>query len=260
MRDKILSGKRALVTAGGDGIGLAIAKRLHEAGATVHICARTCEKLAARAAEMPGLLWTQADVSRWEDVLRLFLEIKEKMGGLDILVNNAGIAGPTARIDEVSPEEWSRTMATNIDSQFLCSKLATPMLIEAGGGVVINMGSTASLFAYPCRSPYAASKWAVIGFTKTLALELGQFGIRVNAICPGCVEGDRINGVIAREAAVLGMSVDAVRDGYLNQTALHTFINAQDIADMCLFLCSPSGSRISGQVVTIDGFTENCHS
>lgn len=134
------------------------------------------------------------------------------------------------------------------------------MMIKAGGGSIVNLGSTASLFAYPFRTPYAASKWAVIGFTKSVALELGEYKIRANAICPGCVEGPRIEGVIAREAAKLGQTPDEVREGYLRQTALHTFIDARDIADMCLYLCSPMGAKISGQVLTIDGFTENCHS
>ena len=182
------------------------------------------------------------------------------MGGIDFLINNAGIAGPTARVDEVGVDEWANTVKTNLDSQFFCTKLAAPMMIKAGGGSIVNLGSTASLFAYPFRTPYAASKWAVIGFTKSVALELGEYKIRANAICPGCVEGPRIEGVIAREAAKLGQTPDEVREGYLRQTALHTFIDARDIADMCLYLCSPMGAKISGQVLTIDGFTENCHS
>ena len=255
-----VEGKRVLVTAGSDGIGKAIASAFHEVGARVHICSRTLEKLEKCAAEMPGLTYTVADAVCWDDVQRVFSDIEREMGGLDFLINNAGIAGPTARVDEVGVEEWSNTVRTNLDSQFFCTKLAAPMMIKAGGGSIVNLGSTASLFAYPFRTPYAASKWAVIGFTKSVALELGEFKIRANAICPGCVEGPRIEGVIAREAAKLGQTPDEVREGYLRQTALHTFIDARDIADMCLYLCSPMGAKISGQVLTIDGFTENCHS
>ena len=225
-----VEGKRVLVTAGSDGIGKAIASAFHEAGARVHICSRTLEKLEKCAAEMPGLTYTVADAACWDDVQRVFCDIEREMGG------------------------------TNLDSQFFCTKLAAPMMIKAGGGSIVNLGSTASLFAYPFRTPYAASKWAVIGFTKSVALELGEFKIRANTICPGCVEGPRIEGVIAREAAKLGQTPDEVREGYLHQTALHTFIDARDIADMCLYLCSPMGAKISGQVLTIDGFTENCHS
>lgn len=252
--------RRVLVTAGSDGIGKTIVSAFYNAGASVHICSRTESKLKECAKEMPGLSYTIADVSVFEDVIKVFADIDKEMGGLDFLINNAGVSGPTARVDEVNVDEWDKTMKVNIDSQFYCSKLAVPMIIKAGGGAIINMGSTASLFAYPFRSPYAASKWATIGFTKTLAQELGVFHIRTNAVCPGCVEGPRINGVIEREAAKLGCTPADVREGYLNQTALRTFINARDIAEMCVYLCSPAGEKISGQVMVIDGFTENCHS
>ena len=151
-------------------------------------------------------------------------------------------------------------MAVNINSQFYCARLAIPFLKETGGGSIINLGSTASLFGFALRSPYAASKWAVIGFTKTLALELGEFGIRANAICPGCVEGDRINAVIAAEADVRGVTVKAVREGYVQQTALRTFVTARDVANLVLYLCSEAGNKISGQALTVDGFTESCRS
>lgn len=255
-----LRDKKVLVTAGSDGIGKVIASAFHNAGARVHICSRSEDKLKKCAAEMPGLTYSVTDVAVYEDVERMFGEIENEMGGLDFLINNAGVAGPTGRVDEISAKDWSDTLRTNIDSQFFCTKLAAPLLIKAGGGAIINLGSTASLFAYPHRTPYAASKWATIGFTKSVALELGGFKIRVNAICPGCVEGPRIEGVIEREAAKLGLAPDNVRDGYLNQTALHTFIKAEDIAEMCLYLCSPAGEKISGQALAIDGFTENCHS
>jgi len=256
----LFSGKRVLVTAGSDGIGRVTAESFLKAGARVHVCSRNGEKLKRCASELPGLTFTAADVSKYEDVERVFADIEKKLGGLDILVNNAGISGPTGRVDEIEPEAWEQTMRTNIDSQFFCARLAVPMMIKAGGGVIINMGSTASLFAYPLRSPYAASKWAVIGFTKTLAQELGRFKIRANAICPGCVNGPRIDGVIKREASALGVAEDVIRQGYLDQTAMNTFIDAGDIADMCLYLCSPAGAKISGQVLVVDGFTENCHS
>ncbi len=254
-----VEGKRVLVTAASDGVGKAIARAFCEAGARVHICGRTVEKLKRCAGEMPGLTYTAADASCWEDVRRVFCDVEKNLGGLDFLINNLGVAGPTARVDEIDVADWSKTIKTNIDSQFFCTKLAVPHMIKAGGGSIVNLGSTASLFAYPLRTPYAASKWAVIGFTKSVALELGQYKIRANAICPGCIEGPRIEGVLEREAAHLGLTVDEVRSGYLRQTALNTFINARDVADMCLYLCSPMGEKISGQAMVIDGFTENCH-
>jgi len=256
----LFRGKRVLVTAGSDGIGKVIATSFWNEGASVHICGRRDDKLHECVSELQEMTYTVADVSKYDDVKRLFYDIETKIGGLDILVNNAGISGPTGRVDEINPEAWVQTMRTNIDSQFYCVKFAVPMMIKAGGGSIVNIGSTASLFAYPMRAPYASSKWAVIGFTKTIAKELGEFKIRANVICPGCVNGPRIDGVIEREAAKLGIGQKAVRDGYLEQTAMHTFIDAEDIADMCLYLCSPAGAKISGQVMVVDGFTENCHS
>jgi len=182
------------------------------------------------------------------------------LGGLDVLVNNCGIAGPTLPVEKITPDDWQRTLAVNINSQFYCARLAIPPLKKSGGGSIINLGSTASLFGYALRSPYATSKWAVIGFTKTLALELGEFSIRTNAICPGCVEGERINAVIAAEAQARGVTVKAVREGYVQQTALHTFVTAGDVANLVLYLCSEAGNKISGQTLTIDGFTESCRS
>ena len=172
---------------------------------------------------MPGLTYTVADAACWDDVQRVFSDIEREMGGARLPHKQRRHRGADgARVDEVGVEEWSNTVKTNLDSQFFCTKLAAPMMIKAGGGSIVNLGSTASLFAYPFRTPYAASKWAVIGFTKSVALELGEYKIRANAICPGCVEGPRIEGVIAREAAKLGQTPDEVREGYLRQTALHT--------------------------------------
>jgi hypothetical protein len=201
-----------------------------------------------------------ADVSDPIQVERLFEDALAHLGGLDVLVNNCGIAGPTLPVEKITLDDWQRTMAVNINSQFYCARLAIPLLKEAGGGSIINLGSTASLFGFARRSPYAASKWAVIGFTKTLALELGESGIRANAICPGCVEGERVNAVIAAEAQARRMSIEAIRDGYVRETALKTFVTTQDVADLVLYLCSEAGSKISGQALTIDGFTESCRS
>lgn len=256
MTESSLAGLRALVTAAASGIGRAIAGALHAHGATVHICDLDAERLAAARAELPGLGTTQADVADPAQVDRLFDEAVTHLGGLDVLVNNAGIAGPTGPVESLDPAAWDRTMAVNINSQFYCARRAVPLLKAAGGGAIVNLSSVAGLFGYPLRAPYAASKWAVIGFTKTLAMELGEYGIRVNAICPGPVEGPRIEGVFAARAAAQGVSVEAMRAGYLRQNSLHTLIQAQDIADLVLFLCSPAGHKFSGQALAIDGNTE----
>ena len=251
-----VAGKRALVTAAADGIGRVVAETLLDEGAQVHICDIDSDGLTAFAAARPGLGTTVADVSREDDVDRLFNEAMAHLGGLDILVNNAGIAGPAGPIETLELEAWQRTLAVNLDGTFLCCRRAVPLLKEAGGGVIVNMSSTAGLFGYPRRSPYASAKWAIIGLTKTLAMELGPSGIRVNAICPGAVSGDRIDRVIEATAASRGVSPEVVRDSYLRQTSLRTFVDAEDIAATILFLCSAAGARISGQALAVDGHTE----
>ena len=158
-------GLRVLVTAAAQGIGQAIAKAFVEADAKVHICDVDAEGLEHCQSTL-GVSGTLADVSNPDEVDTLFAELEQTLGGLDVLINNAGISGPTARVEDVSPAEWDKTMAVNINGQFYCVRRAVPLLKQAGGGAIINLASTAGLFGYPLRSPYAASKWAVIGFPK----------------------------------------------------------------------------------------------
>ena len=252
-----LSGKRAIVTAGANGIGRAITETLMAAGARVHICDVDEARIAATCAALPGLGATLADVSDVGAVDRLFDEALGAMGGLDILVNNAGIAGPVAPVDEIDPEDWRRCIAVDLDGPFLCARRAVPPIRAAGGGSIVNISSTAGLFGFPNRSPYAAAKWGVIGFTKTLAMELGPNGIRVNAICPGSVSGPRIDAVIAGAAKADGITEEAMRDIWLRQVSMRTFVEAQDIANMVLFICSDAGAKISGQALSVDGHTES---
>jgi NAD(P)-dependent dehydrogenase (short-subunit alcohol dehydrogenase family) len=251
-----LDGKRALVTAGADGIGRRLVESFIAAGARVHICDVDESKLAAARGALPGLGGTLADVADPGAVDRLFGEALGSLGGLDILVNNAGIAGPTAPAEEIAPEDWRRTMAVDLDGAFHCARRAIPLLKAAGGGSIVNIASTAGLFGFANRSPYAAAKWGVIGLTKTLAMELGPFGIRVNAICPGSVDGPRMDQVIAADAASRGLDPADVREAYAAQNSMHTFVDGQDIANMALFICSDAGVKISGQALCVDGHTE----
>ena len=252
----LLSGKRALITAAASGIGRVVAKRFLDEGAAVHICDLDSNKLTSFAEDRPRLSTTVADVSSDEDVGVLFEEAMAHLGGLDILVNNAGIAGPAGQTETLSYGDRGRTLAVNLDGTFLCSQRAVPLLKESGGGSIINMSSSAGLFGYPRRSPYASAKWAIIGLTKTLAMELGPFGVRVNAVCPGAVSGDRIDRVIEATAATRGVGTDEVRDNYVRQTSLRTFVDPEDVAATILFLCSEAGARISGQALAVDGHTE----
>jgi NAD(P)-dependent dehydrogenase (short-subunit alcohol dehydrogenase family) len=197
-----------------------------------------------------------ADVSDEAQVQSLFKAATEKLGGLDVLVNMAGVAGPTANLEDISLADWRRCLAINLDGAFLCAKAAIPHLKRNQSGCIINMSSNAGLFGFPRRSPYASAKWALRGLTKTLAQELGPSGIRVNCICPGAVEGDRIDRVIAAEALKTNRSADDVRARIVSRSSLRQFVKPEDIAAMILFLASPAGARISGQEIAIDGHTE----
>jgi len=250
------TGMRVMVTAAAGGIGRAIAEAFASAGARVHVCDVDLTGLDDLIRANPSIGTSVADVSDPEQVAGFFEEALESLGGLDVLVNNAGIAGPTAPVEEVTPEDWTRTMAVNIDGQFYCTRLAVPHLKAAGGGAIVNIASTAGVLGYPLRAPYAASKWAVVGLTKTLAMELGEAGVRVNAICPGPVLGERMAKVAAAEAEAKGVSEEEVRAGYVKQVSMQRFIEPKEIAEMVLFLSGPSGRSISGQALGVDGHTE----
>lgn len=251
-----LQGKKVIVTAGASGIGRKIAENFMQQGASVCICDISDEQIANCEQELEGIKGFKADVSDYEAVDSFFDEALGFLGGLDVLVNNAGIAGPSAPLEEITPQQWDTTIAINLNGQFYCLRRAIPIMKANKSGSIINLSSTAGLFGYPNRSPYSASKWAVIGLTKTMAMELGEYGIRVNAICPGSVSGPRIDAVIENDAITRGLSPKEVRDIYLSQVSLRTFVSSQEIADMILFLCSESGRSISGQVLAIDGHTE----
>ena len=248
--------RRVLITAAASGIGRSIAEAFVEAGDRVHVADTDEDKLVSLA-KLRGVGTTVADVADPDAVDQLFAETAETLGGLDVLVINAGIAGPTAPVEAIEPEDWRRTIDVNLNGQFYCARRAVPLLKAADGGSIVNISSTAGLFGFPLRSAYAASKWAIIGLTKTLAMELGIFGIRVNAICPGSVAGERIEHVIRDEASSRGVSPEFVRASFLKHVSMRTFVDAADIAGMILFLCSDQGAKISGQALAIDGHTES---
>jgi NAD(P)-dependent dehydrogenase (short-subunit alcohol dehydrogenase family) len=250
-----LDGTRVLVTAGASGIGLAIARAFVREGARVHVADVDRAALDRLTGSDPTLSRSVCDVANRPDVARLFDEMLPLLGGLDVLVNNAGIAGPTARCEEIAPDEWEQTLAVNITGQFHCTQLAIPHLRKSTNASIVNLSSAAGRFGFPLRTPYAASKWAVIGFTKSLAIELGGDGIRVNAICPGSVAGPRIDSVFARKAAARGVDPAVVRDEALAKTSLRRLVAAEDIANAAIFLCSHAGANISGQALPVDADT-----
>ncbi len=250
-------GLRVLVTAGAAGIGGAISQGFLEADAKVLICDIDSEALDRFAEGHPAVKATMTDVADRDAVERLFAEVEAHLGGLDVLVNNAGIAGPTGPIDQLSVDDIRRTLDVDLVGQFLLARLAVPLLRAGGDGAIINISSVAGRLGYGLRTPYAAAKWGVVGFTASLAKEVGPEGIRVNAILPGVVRGPRIERVIRDRAAAAGVSYQEMETRYLNQVSLRRMVEPEDIAAMALFLCSPAGANVSGQAISVCGNVES---
>tara|TARA_R110002049_G_scaffold140930_7_gene302363 strand:- start:14425 stop:15174 length:750 start_codon:yes stop_codon:yes gene_type:complete len=242
--------KQVLITAGASGIGRAMAEGFDAAGYGIWVTDVDAAGLDACPAHWQRHMASAADEEAMRDVIG-------HMGQIDVLCANAGIAGPTARIEDVALDDWRACVSVNLEGAFLAAKHAAPLMKSARSGAIVLTSSTAGIYGYPNRAPYAAAKWAVIGLMKTLAMELGPFGIRANAICPGAVEGPRMEGVLAREATAKGMTRDQVYDGYASGTSMRTFVEARDVAEMAVFLASDSARRVSGQVIAVDGHTEN---
>jgi len=246
--------RRVLITAGGSGIGHSMAAAFAATGANVWIADASIDVRS----RCPGN-WNvdTVDVRKPEEMKALFDRIDESWGGLDVLCANAGTPGPTALIEDQPYAEFRDCLAVNLDGAFLAVANALPMMKRQRSGVVLFTSSTAGLFGFPYRAPYAASKWALHGLMKTVAMEAGAYGIRANAIAPGCVEGPRIDAVIEREAAAKGTAADHVRRAYEAGTSLRRFAKAEDVAAMAVFLASDAAQVISGQVIAVDGHTEN---
>ncbi|HTM60939.1 MAG TPA: SDR family oxidoreductase [Burkholderiales bacterium] len=243
------TGLRVLVTAGAAGIGRAIAQTFVDNGARVHVCDVDERALAAVPAKITK---TRADVANLMDVNTLFDDVQRNLGGLDVLVNNAGIAGPTAKVEHIKPQDWDRCIAVDLNGMFYCTRKAMPMIKAAGGGSIVNLSSAAGLHGFPQRSPYCAAKWGVVGFTKALSVEAGPDKVRVNCICPGIVEGERIDRVVDAKAKSLGVSREAFRDKFLETTSMRSTVSAQEIANMAFFLATDAGKHITGQALAVD--------
>ena len=246
--------RRVLITGGGSGIGRAIAEAFAAEDAKIWI---TDIDAAHVGALPPGWRGPVADAADANAAEALFAAIAGDWGGVDVVCANAGIAGPTALVEDVTLADWRACTAVNLDGAFLAAKHAARLMKPAKSGVILITSSTAGLHGYPNRAPYAAAKWGVIGLMKTLAMELGPFGIRVNAICPGSVEGPRMEGVMQREAAARGLTRDQLYAGYAAGTSMGRWITPEDIAQMALFLASDAARLVSGQVISVDGHTFN---
>lgn len=250
-------GLRVLVSGGAAGIGAAIAEAFLQADAAVYICDVDASAIDKAKARHPALQVGVADVADREQVDRVIDDACSKLGGLDLLVNNAGIAGPTGAVEDIDPVQWENTISTNLNSQYYFLRKAVPFLKSTSDCPgIIAISSVAGRLGYPFRTPYAATKWAIVGLVKSLAIELGPNNISVNAILPGVVEGERMNRVIAARAEALGVTFDAMKDEYLKKISLRRMVTVDDIAAMSLFLASPAGRNISGQAISIDGNLE----
>src|SRR3954469_2932542 len=248
--DVSAKGLRVLVTAGGAGIGRAIAQTFLEHGARVQVCDVDEKALASLPKDIFRL---KADVADLRDVDTLFEEVKKNLGGLDVLVNNAGIAGPTAKVEDIRTEDWDRCIAVDLNGMFYCTRQAMPLIKGAGGGSIINLSSIAGRFGFAMRTPYSAAKWAVVGFTQSLAVEAGPDKVRVNCIQPGIVEGERVDRIIAAKAEQLGVSSEEILKRMVEGISLKTTVTAPDIANTALFLASDAGRHISGQAISVCG-------
>ena len=251
-----IKGLRVLVTAGAGGIGREIARAFVAEGARVHICDVDAKALRTLAKSDPKITRSRCDVSDRKQVTRLFKEALVALKVLDVLVNNAGIAGPTGKVDEIAPEDWDHCLAVDITGQFNCTRLAVAHLRKSKNASIVNLSSAAGRLGFPLRTPYSAAKWAVVGFTKSLAAELGPEGIRVNAIQPGIVEGERIRRVFENKAKARGISYEEMEKEALSVVSMRTTVTPQQIADQIVFLCSLRGRTISGQAISICGDTQ----
>ena len=242
-----LSGLRVAITGAAGGIGRVMADSYAACGA--HVFISDIDQSALTDCPHQGIVADAGNAASMEGFVDSAVEA---LGGLDVLVNNAGIAGPTKRVEDVTAEEVEETLRIDLAAMFHTARRAIPALRKAGGGSIINLSSAAGRFGFQLRSPYAAAKWGVIGFTKTLAIELGPDGIRVNAILPGLVDGPRIRRVIVAKAEAAGIGESAQTERAVATTSLRAFVTQHDIANMALYLTSPFGATISGQSMAVD--------
>ena len=259
MNQKKLLNKKIIISAAADGIGWSIAQACISNGALVYITDKNkdaLDKISNHDLYEKQLFLDKVNANDIHEVENYFKKIKNNVDSIDALINNVGIAGPTARLEDSNINDWKETIDTNINSHFYYTKFSIPLIKGNNGGSIINLSSTAGLFGFPFRAPYAASKWAIIGMTKTLAIELGEFNIRVNAICPGAVSGDRMKRVISDKAKSLGVKKESLQKDFESMVSLKTFVNKKDIANMAVFLLSEEAKNISGQVMVVDGNTE----
>ena len=259
MTYKSLKNKRIIISAGASGIGWATAKICLARGAYIYLCdidVKSLNRLNKHPLKNKKLFSYLCDASNEYQVSDFFEKIKKKTKKIDALINNVGIAGPTGSIEKLKSKDWENTLHVDVNSHFYFIKKTIPLIKKSKNGSIINISSTAGILGFPLRSPYAASKWAIIGITKTLAMELGKFNIRVNAICPGTIKGDRMKRVIKDKAKFTNASTKMIEKDFISMSSMKKWILEEDIGKMCSFLISDDSSKVSGQIISVDGHTE----
>ena len=254
-----LKSKKIIISAGASGIGWSTAKICLSKGATVYICdieSKYLKKVQKHPLNKKKLFVYECDASNENQVSELFKKINKKTKKIDALINNVGVAGPTGSLEKLKSKDWERTIQIDVNSHFYFTKKAIPLIKKSRNGSIINISSTAGILGFPLRSPYAASKWAIIGITKTLAMELGKYNIRVNAVCPGSIKGERMKKVIRDKAKFTKVSSKKIEKDFISMSSMKKWILEEDIGKMCAFLISDDSSKVSGQVISVDGHTE----
>ncbi len=253
--DLELNGSRVMISAGANGIGLGIARAFVREGARVAVCDVDAAALEALRKSDPLLHATQCDVAQRGEVANWFGAALSHLGGLDCLVSNAGIAGPTGKVDAIAPEDWDRCIAVDLTGQFNCVRLAVPALRASRNASMLNVSSLAGRLGFALRTPYAAAKWGVIGLMRSLAVELGPDNIRVNALLPGIVAGERQQRVLNAKAQARGVSFEEVEKAAFAGTSIKSYVTAEQLADYAVYLASPRAKTISGQALSVCGDT-----
>lgn len=248
--------QRVIVTAGGSGIGRAIVDRFVASGALVHICDVQPEFLETVVGTSDSVSGTLADVGKPHDVEALVAEAVKTMGGVDVLVNNAGIGGPRAALEDVSYEDWDRTIGVNLNGMFYCIKNVVPHMKAQRSGCIVNISTASAKVALPMRSPYVASKVGVLGLTHTVAREYGPFGIRCNSILPGLIDNERGRNIVATQAKERGITPAEREAEFLEFISLKCWIDPTEVGDLAMFLASHAGRHITGQEIGMDGNVE----
>ena len=259
MVNQSLKNKKLIISAGASGIGLATAKVCLARGATIYLCdidSKSLNKLNKHPLKNKRLFAYLCDASNEYQVSDFFEKVKKKTKKIDALINNVGIAGPTGSLEKLKSKEWENTLHVDVNSHFYFTKKAIPLIEKSKNGSIVNISSTAGILGFPLRSPYAASKWAIIGVTKTLAMDLGKFNIRVNAVCPRTIKCNRMKRVIRDKAKFTKVSAKSIEKDFVSMSSMKQWILEDDIGKMCSFLISEDSSKVSGQVISVDGHTE----